>query len=245
MKRILVLGATSAIAEHCARRWAARGDALHLVARDAGRLAAVAADLRTRGAARVGTACADLDLTDGHAALLDAAERGLGGLDVVLVAFGVLPDQRACERSVDLALSSVRTNALSVIALLTLVAERLEQRGAGTIAVISSVAGDRGRADNYVYGCAKALVSAFASGLRQRLHQAGVSVLTVKPGFVDTPMTAHLPKGALWAQPAAVAAAITAAIDRRADVVYVPAFWRAVMALVKAVPETAFKRLRR
>lgn len=244
MKRILVLGATSAIAEHCARRWAARGDALHLVARDTERLATIAADLTVRGAARVGTGRADLDDVGGHAALLDEAERGLGGLDIVLVAFGTLPDQRACERSPEPALAAVRTNALAVVSLLTLVAARFEERRAGTIAVISSVAGERGRADNYVYGSAKALVTAFASGLRQRLYPAGVTVLTVKPGFVDTPMTARFAKGPLWARPATVAAAITAAIDRRADVVYVPAFWCAVMALVRAVPETLFKRIR-
>ena len=109
--------------------------------------------------------------------------------------------------------------------------------------MISSVAGDRGRQSNYVYGSAKALVSAFMSGLRQRLHRSGVAVITIKPGFVDTPMTAAFQKGALWAKPDQIARGIVKALDRGRDVVYLPAFWRPIMLIVRSVPETIFKRL--
>lgn len=236
MTKVLVIGATSAIAEHCARIWAARGDAVYLVARNEERLKTIAADLKVRGASQADTYCADLNDMGGHAALLDAAQATMGGIDTVLIAHGTLSNQKGCEQSVDETLAEITTNALSTISLLTPVANRFEAKQAGTIAVISSVAGDRGRASNYVYGSAKAMVTAFTSGLRQRLHKSNVAVVTIKPGFVDTPMTAEFKKGLLWAKPAAVAAKIVEAIDAKKSEVYVPAFWWAVMAVIKAIP---------
>ena len=137
----------------------------------------------------------------------------------------------------------IGNNAVSVAALLTSIAVRLEQRRAGSIAVISSVAGDRGRQSNYVYGSSKALVTAFLSGLRQRLYKVGVAVITIEPGFVDTPMTAAFRKGLLWAKPQQVAAGIVRAIDRSRAVVYLPGFWRPIMFIIRAIPETLFRRL--
>jgi len=190
MTKVLVIGATSAIAEHCAKLWAARGDALYLVARNEERLKTIAADLKVRGASQVDTYCTDLNDMNSHSELLDAAEAAMGGIDTVLIAHGTLSNQNACEQSVEETLAEIKTNALSAISLLTLIANRFEAQKAGTIAVISSVAGDRGRASNYVYGSAKAMVTAFTSGLRQRLHKSKVAVVTIKPGFVDTPMKA-------------------------------------------------------
>jgi len=186
-----------------------------------------------------------MDLNDmgSHAAMLDAAEAAMGGVDTVLIAHGTLSNQKACEQGVEETLAEINTNALSSISLLTHIANRFEAKQAGTIAVISSVAGDRGRASNYVYGSAKAMVTAFTSGLRQRLHKSNVAVVTIKPGFVDTPMTASFKKGLLWAKPNSVAAKIVKAIDKRKDEVYVPAFWWAVMRVIKALPSTTFKKL--
>jgi short-subunit dehydrogenase len=167
----------------------------------------------------------------------------MGGIDTVLIAHGTLSNQKACEQSVEETLEEINTNALSTISLLTLIANRFEAKQAGTIAVISSVAGDRGRASNYVYGSAKAMVTAFTSGLRQRLHKSNVAVVTIKPGFVDTPMTAEFKKGLLWAKPAAVAATIVKAIDTKKSEVYVPAFWWAVMTVIRAIPNAIFKRI--
>lgn len=242
MTKILVIGATSAIAEQCARLWAARGCTLYLVARSDERLKAIAADLKARGAAQAYVHCMDLNDMNGHAAMLDAAEAMMKGIDACLIAHGTLSDQKACERSVDETMKEIKTNALSTISLLTLIANRFEIRKAGAIAVISSVAGDRGRASNYVYGSSKAMVTAFASGLRQRLHKSNVAVITIKPGFVDTPMTASFEKGLLWAKPADVAQTIVRAIDGRKDEIYAPAFWWAVMTVIKTIPNSIFKR---
>jgi short-subunit dehydrogenase len=244
VKKILVIGATSAIAAHCARIWAGRGDALYLLARNEERLKTIAADLKVRGAAQTHTYCTDLNDMDRHAAMLDAAEAAMGGIDTALIAHGTLSNQKACEQSVEETLAEIKTNALSTISLLTLIANRFEANQAGTIAVISSVAGDRGRASNYVYGSAKAMVTAFTSGLRQRLHKSNVAVVTIKPGFVDTPMTAEFKKGLLWAKPQAVAATIVKAIDTNKNEVYVPVFWWAVMAVIKTIPVSIFKARR-
>jgi decaprenylphospho-beta-D-erythro-pentofuranosid-2-ulose 2-reductase len=160
-----------------------------------------------------------------------------------LIAHGTLSDQKACEGSVELTLHELNTNALSVVALLTRIANLMAQRRAGTIAVISSVAGDRGRGSNYVYGSAKALVTAFLSGLRQRFGKCGVNVVTIKPGFVDTPMTAAFAKGPLWAHPERIAAGIVRAIDRNSSIVYLPGFWRPIMWVIRTIPERVFLRL--
>ncbi|HZZ86363.1 MAG TPA: SDR family oxidoreductase [Anaeromyxobacteraceae bacterium] len=245
MKRVLVLGATSAIAEATARLHAERGDALFLVARNAARLSAVADDLAVRGAGRVEAFVADLNDLSHHAELLDAAEAALGGPpDVALLAYGTLGTPVLLDRDPDAAVELLNTNLVSPVALLTLVASRLERAGRGTIVGISSVAGERGRGGNAVYGASKAGFTAFLSGLRARLWRAGVHVLTVKPGLVDTPMTAHMVKGRLFAPAGAVAQGIVAAVDRQADVVYLPWFWRAVMFAVRALPERIFKQLR-
>jgi len=244
MKKILIVGATSAIAEAVARLYAQRGDALALVARNERQLSAIADDLRVRGAAAVHTQLLDANELARHEAALAAAVQALDGLDVALIAHGTLSDQAACQSSVERMLQELQTNALSAMSLCTLLANRFEQQGSGTLAVISSVAGDRGRASNYVYGAAKAALSAFLSGLRQRLAPAGVRVLTIKPGFVDTPMTAQFKKGALWATPQKVAQDIVRAIDSGRPVLYTPWFWWGIMAIIRAIPERIFLRLK-
>lgn len=243
MKKILIIGASSAIAEAAARIWAHRGDQLFLVARNAERLNTLATDLRIRGAAQAIGFAMDANDLEGHAGMLDAAYAGLGGLDTVLIAHGTLSNQKACEASVELMVSEVTTNAVSAMALLTLIANRFEAQRSGRIGIISSVAGDRGRASNYVYGSAKAMVTAFTSGLRQRLHRSNVSVTTIKPGFVDTPMTAALKKGALWAKPDTVAAQIVKAMDDGKSEVYVPGFWRWIMMIIVLIPNQIFKKI--
>ena len=244
MQRILIVGATSAIAEATARLFAARGDALMLAGRSGPRLQAIAEDLVVRGAKQADTFIFDARAYERIPALLQAATERLGGLDAALIAHGTLSDQIACQRSVERLCEEFDVNALSVMALCTDLASQLEAQGRGVIAVISSVAGDRGRRSNYVYGSAKAAVTAFTSGLRQRLYSKGVRVVTIKPGFVDTPMTAAFKKGALWATPASVAAAIVRAMDGGKSVIYTPWFWRPIMWIIRSVPESLFRRLR-
>ncbi len=243
MSRMLIIGATSAIAEETAKRYARKGASLYLLGRNEERLADLARDLAIRGAAS--TSFARFEAADfaSHEALIDDAIRALGGLDIVLIAHGTLGDQKACEQSFELALGELTTNAISVISLLTHLANRLEAQRSGTIAVISSVAGDRGRRSNYVYGTAKGAVSIFLQGLRNRLHKSGVHVLTIKPGFVDTPMTAALEKGPLWTRPATIARGIERAIERKKDVVYLPARWGAIMLIIRSIPERIFKAM--
>lgn len=212
--------------------------------RDKKRLNTIVADLKVRGAAQIYTYCIDLNDIDSHIQMLDSANKNLSGIDTVLIAHGTLPNQKRCEQSVEETLTEIKINALSTISLLTLIANCFETRQAGTIAVISSVAGDRGRASNYVYGSAKAMITTFTSGLRHRLHKFNVAVVTIKPGFVDTPMTAGFKKGPLWAKPQAVAAKIVKAIDAKKNEVYVPSFWGAVIMVIKVLPTKIFLRLK-
>lgn len=244
MQKVIIIGAASAIAEATARIYASRGARLFLVARNAQKLADMGADLKVRGAESVETAMLDVNRTDAHTGVLDHAWTFLGTPDVALIAHGTLPDQQACEASVQIALAEFATNATSTIALLTDVAHRMQAARQGSIAVISSVAGDRGRASNYLYGAAKAAVSTFLSGLRQRLNGDGVNVLTIKPGFVDTPMTRDFKKGALWARPDAVARGIVKAIDQHKAVAYLPWFWWGIMLIIRNVPEFVFRKIK-
>jgi short-subunit dehydrogenase len=242
--RVLIVGATSAIAAETARQYATYGARLYLTARDAERLEVVAADLRTRGAGAVETAVLDVTDRERGAAVMDAAWTAFGGLDVALVAHGVLPDQLQCEARAEDALAALDVNFLSTVALLTPLANHFEASGAGCIAVIGSVAGDRGRQSNYVYGAAKGGVERFLEGLRNRLWRSGVAVITLKPGFVDTPMTAGMRQGSLFVSAHRAGRAVYRSIEGRRDIAYIPWFWRPIMCLVRALPEPIFKRLR-
>ena len=244
MQNILIVGATSAIAEATARKLARKECRYLLAARQSDKLEAIAADLRLRAGCAVDTISYDAADRRDATRVVDQAKRVFDRIDLVLVVYGSLPDQTACEKSVDRTLHEIEVNALSVIVLLTLLAHTLEAQGAATVAVISSVAGDRGRQSNYVYGAAKAMVSTFLSGLRNRLDRKGVHVLTIKPGFVDTPMTAAIEKkGMLWATPEQIADGIVRGIEKRKDVVYLPWFWAIIMRLVRQIPERLFKRM--
>jgi len=241
--RVLIIGATSAIATAVARRYAGRGARLCLLARQPLALQALADDLRVRGAAELSTLHFDASDTAAHPALLAQAWAQWQGFDVALVAHGVLPDQAACQASAAAALASFDINARSVISVLTELANAFEAQRSGVIGVISSPAGDRGRASNYVYGAAKAAVTNFCSGLRHRLYQSGVRVLTILPGFVDTPMTAALPKGGpLWAQPEQVADDIVRGLDHANGPLYTRWFWRWIMLIVRQLPQPLFLR---
>jgi short-subunit dehydrogenase len=244
VSRIAIFGATSAIARAAGREWADRGHELCLVGRDRERADALAADLTVRGARRAVVVIADAARTEGQEAMLAEVEHSLAGpVEIALIAFGTLPDPAQTERDVDAAIESLRVNFVGAAALLARLAARMEVAGGGTIAVISSVAGDRGRGSNPFYGAAKSGLSAIASGIRNRYSKRGVHVVTVKPGFVETPMTAHLVPNPLFAKPEQIGRGIVRAVDARRDVVYLPWFWRWIMLVVRLVPERVFKRL--
>lgn len=244
MKKIVILGATSTIAQAAERLMAADGAELLLVGRSPERLQALQADLRARGAARVLTLAADLADCSQHARLFERASAEFGGFDTVLLAYGTMLDQPACQVTPELAVREINANFTSAASLLTLCGEYFRRRGGGTLAVITSVAGDRGRRPNYVYGAAKGGLSLFVQGLRSRLHASAVRVITIKPGLVDTPMTAHLPRGPLMADPATVGRDIYRALRRSSpDVLYTPWYWKWIMLAVRAVPERWFKKV--
>jgi len=243
VRNVAIFGATSAIAQSVARLYAGCGDKLVLIGRDEKKLEQIAQDLRVRGARETVIYHLDFNQLNAHEAAIEAIESQSGPIDVALIAFGTLPDQKACEASVETAMQAITTNGTSAISLLSLLANRMEARGQGTLAAISSVAGLRGRQSNYVYGSAKALLTTFAAGLRNRLAKKNVHVLTIMPGFVDTPMTADFPKGPLWASADKVGQDIFNAIEKRKDVLYTPFFWRFIMLIIQHVPEFIFKKL--
>jgi decaprenylphospho-beta-D-erythro-pentofuranosid-2-ulose 2-reductase len=244
LRKVVVLGATSGIALEVQRLLAQKGCELLLVARSPQRLAAIQPDLIARGARQVLAYAADLTSIQHHAGIFEFARRSFPDFDTVLLTYGTMRDQRDSESSVDVLLDELLANYVSAAALLTLFSADLERRGSGCIAAITSVAGDRGRRANYVYGSAKGALSLFLQGLRSRLHPTGVKVITIKPGPVQTPMTDHLANAARFADPQRVARDIVRALERRSpDVLYTPKIWRYVMSAVEHIPETIFKRL--
>lgn len=236
-----IFGATSAIAEQVARLYAAKGASLFLAGRRRDRLDEIAADLEVRGAGAVVAHAADLDDVAAFSGMLDACEQSLGVPDRALIAYGTLPDQKAAEGDPELAARHLHTNFVSPAVLLNGLADRIESGAA--IAVLTSVAGERGRQSNYVYGAAKGGLSRFIEGVRHRLAAKGVRIIDVRPGFVDTPMTDSMSKsGPLWAQPERVARDIVRALERGDGPLHTPWFWKWIMAAVTRVPTRLFHK---
>jgi hypothetical protein len=241
--KILILGANSAIAIAVARLYCHQHASFFLVGRDAEKLERVKNDLKVRGARHVTAVTADLKKTDVHTELVRRAQADLGEIDLALIAHGFMPDQKTAEMDFESAKLNFEINFLSPVSLLTSLANAMEEKKAGTIAVITSVAADRGRKSNYVYGSAKAGLSTFLEGLRYRLVSSNVNILEIKPGFTDTPMTANLKKGILFSSPETVAKVICKAVSKRRSVVYAPGFWRLIMLVIKMIPAKIFAKM--
>lgn len=242
-KKIVIFGATSAIAMATAKIWASRHAEIMLIARSLDKLQVVKQDLITRGAKSVEIEQADLSDISVHQELLNKIKNKFTDFDCVLIAYGTLGNQEECQMSFKQTQDELNTNFLSVVSLLTPLANDFAKKGSGTICVITSVAGDRGRQSNYVYGTAKGALSLFLQGLRNRLSKSNVAVIDIKPGFTDTPMTADMKKNFLFASPEKVGAGIVKAIDNKKDVVYLPWFWCFIMLIIKSIPEKIFKKL--
>jgi decaprenylphospho-beta-D-erythro-pentofuranosid-2-ulose 2-reductase len=243
--RIVIVGASSVIAEHCARLWAQQGPSeLVLVGRDLARLDGVASDLRVRAPA-VRVTCLSADFED--PAKIQALADGLCAerpVDIVLIAHGSLPVQEACQTDLSANLDALTVNGLSPVLFAEAFAGHLAKAGQGALAVIGSVAGDRGRKSNYVYGAAKGLVTRYLQGLQHRLAGTGVKVVLVKPGPTDTPMTAQMKQsGARLADPAFVARSIIDGIAAGRPVVYAPAKWALIMMVIRHLPARIFNKL--
>ncbi|MFZ5709447.1 MAG: SDR family NAD(P)-dependent oxidoreductase [Pseudomonadota bacterium] len=239
----IVLGATSSMARAFARKVAAEGAGVLLAGRDAEDLAALAADCRLRGA-RVSEAVAfDAREPKGFGALIERMASEEGELNAA-VFVGSMPAQGEIDADPSLIDGVVQDSHTGPARFLQMLAPLMEERGGGTVVGVASVAGDRGRLGNYVYGSAKAGFATYLSGLRNRLTRAGGHVVTVKPGFVDTGMTWGLPGMFLVAAPEAVADDILKAVRKKRNVIYTPFFWRYIMLVIIHVPEFAFKKMR-
>lgn len=245
MKTYLIIGATSAMAERCARLWAERGEArLVLVGRQPDRLAALADDLRARGR-QIETLVyiARFEEPAAIQSLVDEVARAQP-IDVALVAHGLLPEQSLCQSDLTLAAHALSVNAVSPVLFAEAIAGAMQRAGHGALGVIGSVAGDRGRKSNYVYGAAKGMVERYIEGLQHRLAEGGVSVTLIKPGPTDTPMTAHLKQdGAKLADVGDVARDIVRAVEAGRWVVYTPGKWALIMTVIRNLPRAVFHKM--
>ena len=245
LTKIVIIGATSAIAEHCAREWVAQGAAdLVLVARNAPKAERVAADLRVRSpGSRVSVRTVDFGNARAIRVLVDdiAAE---GAIHRALIAHGSLSDQAQCQQDLDQCQDALLINGVSPALFAEAIAGHMQSQGQGTLGIIGSVAGDRGRRSNYVYGAAKGLVARYAQGLQHRLAGNGVKVVLIKPGPTDTPMTAHLKQQGGLASVESVARLIVQGMGKGSPVVYAPAKWALIMMVIRHLPAFVFNKLK-
>lgn len=245
LKKIVIIGATSAIAEHCARHWVATGPAeFVLVGRDPSKLQSVAADLSVRSPDSK-LSLEHGDFTD--ASWIDAVVTSItagGAPDIVLIAHGTLPSQADCQADLHACEDALVVNAISPILFAERFVGSMQEAGSGTLAIIGSVAGDRGRKSNYVYGAAKGAVARYAQGLQHRLASTAVRVVLIKPGPTATPMTEHLQqRGVKLGDVKSVAARIVKAIENGTPVVYAPAKWQLIMMVIRHLPRFVFNRM--
>ncbi|RFB75487.1 SDR family NAD(P)-dependent oxidoreductase [Methylovirgula sp. 4M-Z18] len=242
-KRVVILGAASAIAEATARIWARDGARLVLVARDPVQLEAIALNLKNLGAGEVRTVTLDCARADAAKELGKMAEM-FGGLDVVLVAYGVLRDTADLDRHPAAAEELIQTNFASAAAWCIAAGAIFERQRSGTLLVIGSVAGDRGRRSNFLYGACKGGLARLVEGLAHKLAPVGGRAVIIKPGFVESAMTASMQrKGPLWSKPDKIAAIIAKAAQRGGPVIYAPGFWRMIMLVIRHLPIFVFNRL--
>jgi short-subunit dehydrogenase len=242
VSKVLIVGATSAIAQRIAEVHAQRGDGLFLLGRDPGKLDALS---RSLGPAVVGSESADFDDMSGNAGRVSRATLALGGgIDVAYIAHGWLGDQLESERSFAHAEAVIATNFTSVVSFALPLVNHFEARGRGSLVVLSSVAGDRGRPRNYTYGAAKGALSLYLQGVRSRLYRTspGVRIVTIRLGPVDTPMTRDHQKNALFGEAPAVARSIVRSASYGPEDAYVPWYWQPIMAAVRSLPERVFQR---
>jgi short-subunit dehydrogenase len=244
--RTLILGATSGIGKAVAHCLAARGQDLIVAGRDQDELHALATDLEIRYQVAVQPACYEATDFASHGDFFSACATGSSSpLTGLVFCQGTMADQAEAERDFAMCRQMIDVNYTSAVSLLNLAAAHFAERGSGYICALSSVAGDRGRQSNFLYGSTKAALTVYLQGLRNRLARRGVTVVTVKPGFVDTAMTWGLLKAGspLVASPGRAARDIVRAIDRRANAIYTPWFWRGIMTIIQSIPEPIFKRM--
>jgi decaprenylphospho-beta-D-erythro-pentofuranosid-2-ulose 2-reductase len=240
---VLVFGANSAICHEVLKLYALEGANFFLVGRNQEKLQAVSTDLVARGGAVLGVASYDFNEWQKHDAIVMQARQSMGKIDVALVAHGTLPDQSKSETSSALVKSCMDDNFVSVAIIAQAVAQQLAQQTSGTLAVVSSVAGDRGRKSNYTYGAAKAGIDTLLQGLQGRFSGSHVKIVNIKPGMVISPMTSEMRHSAIWSTPERVAPGIYQAIAKGAKVYYVPGYWRLIMLIIRLLPTAILAKL--
>jgi hypothetical protein len=243
INNIYVFGATSKIAEETIKNFAKDGAKFYLVGRNNEKLEIVKNDLLARGAKGVITETLDALDYSKHQTSIENASDKMGNIDLVYIAHGTLPDNEDIRNNPEKLLEEFNINCNSTLSLCSVASKYFESQGKGTLAVISSVAGERGRQSNFIYGAAKSAVTEYLSGLRNRLYKSGIKVITIKPGMVDTPMTSDMEKGLLFANVSSVGKTIYKKIKNGNDVVYVPGYWKLIMGIIKSIPESIFKKL--
>ncbi len=242
-QRIVALGALSAMCKATLRLYAEEGARIVIAGRGEDRLKALATDLEARGAHQVVTWDTDLTGCADPRAELARMTSAIGGMDGVLLFYGTLGDNAKAEKDMSEARSILHTNFTSAAEWCLAAADLIESQSHGSLVVVGSVAGDRGRQSNYIYGAAKGGLGLLVQGIAHRLVRCGGNAVVIKPGFVDTPMTASIAKGGpLWAKPEAVAQIIKRAATRHSPVVYAPGFWRWIMLAIRAVPTPVFHK---
>ncbi|MCD4812857.1 SDR family oxidoreductase [bacterium] len=245
MKNILILGANSAMAKSMARVIAGPETQLILASRNVDELEKTAHDIQIRCQTPTPIVISfDALKTEKHEKIMSDVLKKVKVLDEAYLFFGMLHPQKAAEADFQLAQEMMAANYVGAVSVLERIAAHMEKNGQGVIVGISSVAGDRGRQSNYLYGSSKAGLTVYLQGLRNRLAHHGVHVLTVKPGFVDTPMTRNKKKGLLFAKPETIATGIIRAVRKKKDHVYLPGFWKWIMLIIKTIPEGIFKKLK-
>jgi len=243
MKKIMVFGATSAILSEVSKIYASHKSSFYLVGRNTDKLEDIAKDLLVRGATKAFHQNLDFTAAEQIQTVFSKGVSCLGEIDLIVIGHGSLTDQMRAQYELDYLEVQFQINLISYLNIITLAGNYFEKRGKGQMAIFGSVAGDRGRQSNYVYGCAKGALALFCQGLRNRLSKKDVQVTLLKPGFVDTPMTEHIVKGPLFVSAEYAARCIFRAIEKKKNQAYIPGFWFFIMLIIKLIPEKIFKRL--
>lgn len=243
-QKIVIVGATSAIAEQCSRLWVKNAAEIILIGRNQQKTDIVASDLRVRNPnSIVRSIAADFFKAESIQTLVDEITNE-NPFDIVLIAHGLLPEQKNCENNLVELRDALEVNAISPVLFAEAFAKKMEKTNHGSLAIIGSVAGDRGRKSNYIYGAAKGLIARYAEGLQHRLSHTQVKVILIKPGPTDTPMTAHIKgDGMKLADPISVAKNIVAGIDKSKAVIYAPSKWFLIMMIIRHLPRFIFNKL--
>jgi decaprenylphospho-beta-D-erythro-pentofuranosid-2-ulose 2-reductase len=243
LNNILVFGATSAICHAVLKEFSIKPCNFYLAARNEQRLEAICQDIQSRGGTIKGQSSFDFNRIDLVSECINKANLAMNSIDLILVAHGSLVENTLLEKDTLLALESINANFTSCAAIILEGCQKLETQGWGTLAVISSVAGDRGRKSNYIYGASKSGINTLMQGLRSRFFNTSINIVNIKPGMVDTPMTKNFDKGALWATPESIAPNIYKAISTGQATLYTPGFWRPIMWVIKVLPTSIMSRL--